>query len=433
MIKIIPIKGEIDNEIKAPPSKGHTLRALFVASLADGKTILKNPLLAEDQHYAIRALKKFGIGFSIKNNKVEVSGSGGNLKLPDEKIFIGNSGLCARFFSSFAALAPDGKIIIDGVKRMRDGRPIQDLINALQQLGVKIRSISGNGCLPIEIAGKSFLGGRTKLKGGISSQYFSSILISAPYGKKNTTIECSGKISSRPYIDITQQMMEDFGVKMINTKYKKFFIKNNQRYRARTYQIEGDYTNSSYFMAATAICGGKIRIGNLRSDSAQGDKIFPELLKKMGCQVKKGKQEIEIKCMGKLKPIKKIDMNFYPDLVPTLAVVSAFIKGKTEIYNIGHLRFKECDRLMAMATELRKIGVKVKEKKGGLVIEGDPQKIRGAAIDCYNDHRIAMAFSVVGLKTPDIIIKNEECVKKSFTDFYRTFKKIGGKYKYVKT
>ena len=428
MIKILPLKKSISAEISAPPSKAHSLRAFFIAGLAQGKSILKNPLLAEDQIYALRALKEFGIKSEIKKDKVIIIGTGGHLQLPKETINVGNSGVTARFLASFASLAPKGKIIIDGNKRMREGRPIQDLIGALNQLGVKIRSIKNNGCLPFEIEAQTFEGGKTKLKGEISSQYFSSILISAPYAKKDTSIECLGEMSSRPYIDITLQMMADFGVKVKRTQYKKFFVKAGQKYQARELTLEGDWTNVSYFLAAAAICSGRIKIKNLRLDSVQGDKIFADLLKKMGCRVIKKQNEIELISRGNLKSIKKINMNSYPDLVPSLAIVSAFAKGKTEIAQIGHLRFKECDRIKALANELKKIGVKVKEKKDGLVIETDFKKLHQGEIECYHDHRIAMAFSVAGLKIPGIIIKDERCVQKSFVDFYQVFKKIGGKY-----
>ena len=428
MIEIIPFTHKINADIKAPSSKGHTLRAFFIAALAKGESIIKEPLFAEDQTYAIKSLENFGICFETKKEKLIIKGTGGKLELPRKNIFIGNSGVTARFLASFAALSPKGKIIIDGVKRMRTGRPIQDLLNSLARLGVKIKSIPGTGCLPVEIEGDSFNGGKSRLKGSISSQYFSSILISSPYAKQNTTIECIGKMSSKPYIDITIKMMKDFGVRVKNYNYKKFFVKAGQKYIAREYKIEGDYTNASYFFTAAAVCKGKIKIRNLKLDSAQGDKVFLDILKKMGCKIKKEKEKITVISNGNLKPI-KIDMNSYPDLVPTLAVLCAFIKGKSEILNIYHLRFKECDRLKAVANELRKAGVNIKEGKDRLIINGNPDKLHSAQIECYNDHRMAMAFSILGLKVPGIVIKDEKCVRKSFVDFYEVFKEIGGRYK----
>lgn len=424
MIEIIPGRDKINGVIKAPPSKGHTLRAFFIAALAKGRTVLGDPLLAEDQMYALKALKKFGVHSEIKKDKVIIIGTGGKLKLPKSAIFIGNSGVSARFLASFAPLAPSGKIIIDGDARMRTSRPIQDLIGALSQLGIKIKSISGNGCLPIAIEGGGLAGGKAKLKGEISSQYFSSILISAPYGKKDTVIECLGAMSSRPYIDITQAMMRDFGVEMENAGYKKFFVKARQKYKARKYQIEGDWTNASYFFAMAAVGGGKISVKNLKLNSSQGDKIFIDLLTKMGCRIKSQARVIEVAGAVNLKPI-KINMNSYPDLVPTLAVVAAFAKGKSHIHHIAHLRFKECDRIKAVVTELKKIGVKVQEKKDGLIIDGHPAKLHGARIECYKDHRMAMAFAAAGTRIPGVIIKQPAVVAKSFPGFWDALRQLG--------
>lgn len=431
MIEIIPLKEEIDAAITAPPSKSHTLRSFFIAALAQGTTKIKNPLIAEDQLYAIAALEKFGVGVKIQNKKQEITitGAAGKLKLPSAPVFIGNSGVTARFLAAFAGLAPPGKIIIDGDQRMRKGRPIQDLLHGLAQLGVEIKSIYGNNCLPIEAQGGTFIGGTAKLKGSISSQYFSSILISAPCAQKDVRIKCIGRMSSRPYIDITIDMMRDFGVKAQNDNYKTLFVGKGQKYIGRTYKIEGDYSNASYFFAAAAICGKRIRIKNLKKHSKQGDKIFPDILQKMGCKVKKKVEEIELIKTGRDLRAVSMDMNSYPDLVPTLAVVAAFAKGTTELYNIAHLRFKECDRLKAVANELKKIGVEVKQGKDRLIIKGQPDRLHKAYIDCYNDHRMAMAFSIAGLKIPGIIIKDEKCVRKSFVDFYKVFRKIGGRYK----
>jgi len=226
-------------------------------------------------------------------------------------------------------------------------------------------------------------------------------------------------------------MMADFGVLTKHSQYKKFFVKTPQKYHSRNLTLEGDWTNVSYFLAATAICSGRIKVKNLRLDSVQGDKIFADLLKKMGCQLIKKQNQVELISKGNLKSIKRIDMNSYPDLAPTLAVISAFAQGQTEIYHIAHLRFKECDRIKALVKELKKIGVEVKERKDGLVIKPNKDNLHGGVIDCYNDHRMAMAFSIAGLKIPGIIIKNEKCVKKSFVDFYQVFKKIGGNYKFL--
>jgi len=424
MIKLVPLKKEIEAEVEAPPSKAHSLRAFFVGALAENETLINNPLLAEDQKYAIDAMSKFGADFEIKKDKVEIRGTGGKLKTPAEKVFIGNSGVTARFLASFASLMKKGEVLIDGTERMRTGRPIKDLLVALNQLGVEIESISKNGLLPIRVKGGGIKGGTAELSGKVSSQYFSSLLISAPYADKDVKIKCIGNISSKPYINITLDVMDDFGVKAENRDFKEFYIKSGQRYKGRSYRIEGDYSNASYFLALPAMFGGKMKVSNLKLNSSQGDKIFPDILEKMNCDVLKKEKAIEIKRNKKLQPI-EIDMNPYPDLVPTLAVVASFAAGETRIKNIGQLRFKECDRISAVATELGKVGVETEEKEAELIVKGNPNGIHGAEIDCYNDHRIAMAFSILGVKLEGVIIKNEKCVKKSFVDFYDVLKEVG--------
>ena len=427
MIEILPLTDQVQAKITAPPSKSHTLRALFTAALAEGETILKNPLLAQDQIYAIKALEKFGAKFEIKENEVRVQGTGKNLKLPEETVFIGNSGVSARFLIGVAALCPPGKIIIDGSERMRESRPIQDLLDAFENLGVRSRTTLKKGCPPVEVEGGSFLGGKTELKGNISSQYFSSILISAPYAQQDTYIKPVGELSSVPYIDVTIDVMKEFGVEVENNNYQEFLIKAGQRYQGIAYNIEGDYSNSSYFLLACAICGGEIEIENLKIDSSQGDKFFLEILERIGCQVKKTEDKVVLTSDGNLKPI-KIDMNACPDLVPSLAVILPFLNGQSEIYNISQLRFKESDRIKAVVTELKKAGADIEEKEDGLIVQGGSQ-LHGAEIECYNDHRIAMAFSALGLKVPGMIIRDEKCVEKSFVNFYEVFQKIGGQIK----
>ncbi len=415
-IEIKPVRN-LDAQVAAPPSKGHTLRALFISALAEGKSVLKGALIAEDQKYAISALRQFGAGIEVSGDDVAVEGTAGKLRLPEETVFVGNSGLTIRFLATFAALAPEGKIIIDGNERMRAGRPTQDLLDALPALGIKARSLNSNGCPPFEIIGGSFLGGKTRLKGDLSSQYFSSILISAPYAKKDVEIECIGEMSSKPYIDMTQDAMRAFGVEMRNDNYKAFSVEAGQRYRAGDYKIEGDYSSAAFLFAAAAVSGGKVSVGNLKIDSAQGDKIFADLLQKMGCSVKKGKEAITVEGTSALKPI-TFDMNSYPDIVPPLAVVAACAKGKSEFTNIAHLRYKESDRLKALENELKKIGIDATATKDSLIVNGAPEKLHGAEIECYNDHRIAMSFAVLGLKVKGIVIKDEKCVAKSFPGFF---------------
>ncbi len=422
-MKEIKLVKELDATVEAPPSKAHTLRALFIAALANGKSVIKNPLIAEDQEYAIKALKKFGTSVETKDNLIEIIGTGGKPKLPDKDVFVGNSGVTMRFLATFAALAPEGKVILDGTERMRKGRPIQDLLDALKKIGVEAVSIKNNGCPPIEIKTGGIKGGITSLKGSKSSQYFSSLLISAPYAKGDVTIKILGEISSKPYIDVTINVMEEFGVEVENKNYEEFFVKSGQRYEAREYSVEGDFSNAAYFFAAAAVTGGRVRVVNVNPDSAQGDRFFVDCLDEMGCDIREGKNWIEVKG-NKLKPIKR-DMNDYPDIVQPLAVVAAFAEGKSEFTNIAHLRYKECDRLKAPVTELKKMGINAIDAEDSLIVEGGHQ-MHGAEIDTYNDHRMAMSFAIAGLKIPGIKIKNPEVVNKSFPEFWGRLESLYG-------
>jgi 3-phosphoshikimate 1-carboxyvinyltransferase len=417
MIEIKPIEKRFDLVLDAPPSKAYTLRALFIAALADGKSIIRKPLIAEDQEYAINALRQFGIEIEVKDDSVVIHGTNGTLKTPEEEVFIGNSGVTARLLATFVGIC-DGKITINGTERMQSGRPMQDLLDALEPLGINAHSVKDNGCPPIVIEGGNFIGGTTKLKGDKSSQYFSSILVSAPYAKNDITIECIGDMSSKPYIDMTLDSMKEFGAIAENNDYKEFTVKSNQKYKAREYTVEGDYSNAAYFFAAAAITKSKVTVKNLKIDSAQGDKFFVDCLEEMGCKVVKGNDSITVEG-AELKAIRK-DMNNFPDIVQPLSVVAAFAKGKSEFTNIGHLKFKECDRLKAPATELKKMGINAVDTDDSLVVEGGVP--HGAKIDTYNDHRMAMSFAIAGLKVPGIIIKNPENVKKSFPDFFERLK-----------
>lgn len=414
-MNITPIE-HLDAEIIAPPSKAHSLRALFVSALAEGTSVIKNPLLADDQKHAIAALQKMGADISIEENAVVVKGTSG--KLHGGSVFIGGSGMTARALASIAALA-DSDVTIDGIERMRTGRPMQELLDGLKQLGVD--TTSNNGCVPVTIQGNSLVGGETSLDGSISSQYFSSILIAAPYAQKQVMIKAKTPISSKPYIDITIQLMKDFGVSVVNKNYSEFLI-SPQKYIGRDFQIEGDYSSASFFFAAAAITGGKVRVKNLRLDSAQGDREMLTLLEKMGCAVKRTAEYIEV--IGKDLVGIVQDMNDYPDIVIPLAVVAAYAKGTTKLTNIGHLRYKESDRLEAPAIELRKMGISVDITDDALYIHGGTPS--SAEIETYDDHRMAMSFAMAGLKTPGVVIKNPEVVTKSFPEFWDVFERLYG-------
>lgn len=416
MIEIKPLP-KCSARINIPGSKSYTHRALIAASLAEGVSFLTNALRSEDTIYTAQGLEKMGIKVTWENDGVRVEGKGGFLKKGEEEIYLGNSGTSIRFLTALAALR-EGQTYLDGSERMR-ARPMGELLRALTMLKVKAYAVKNNGCPPIVIESQGFAGGKVVIKGTESSQFLSALLLISPYGQKDMTIEVAGALASKPYIDMTREVMSAFGVK-VEGDFPFFFIPRGQRYLPQNYLIEGDASNASYFWAAAAITKGKVEVNNLRFDSAQGDLRFLDLLKRMGCQVTARQKGIEVQG-GPLKGI-KVDMNSMPDVVPTLAVVAAFAAGETTIYNIGHLRFKESDRLKAVATELNKMGIKVEEGPDWLkILGGQPH---GTEIETYQDHRLAMSFAMAGLAIPGVKIKGEECVAKSFPGFWEKLQEL---------
>lgn len=412
----------IDTELTAPPSKSQTHRAIFIASLAEGTSLIKNCLFSEDIIYTIDACSAFGPKIVRNDDKLQIKGKKCPLDNPRHDIYIGNSGTTMRFISSYSALMEDNKVQIFGNKRMNE-RPIGDLIRSLKDLGVNIYSINNNDSPPIVVEGGGIRGGKTNLSGGKSSQFLSSLLISCIKAKENVEIHTIGEIKSKPYIDLTLDTIRYFGGNIINEEYKKFIIPENQEYVSKEYNIEGDFSSASYFFGMAAVLGGKIKINNLNYNSSQGDKRFLDILEKMGCHIKYGANWIEVEG-NDLNGI-SVDMKDYPDLVPTLAVVSAFAKGQTYIQNVEHLRYKETDRIKALANELKRIGADVKELPDGLIISKG--KIKSTKINTYDDHRIAMSFTIAALKTGKLLIKDVECVSKSFPNFYEIIKDIIGR------
>lgn len=403
-------------KITAPPSKAHTLRALFIGALANGKTTLINPLLAEDQLHAMSTLKQLGADFTIKPNQIVINGTEGVLSVPKESLHVGNSGVTCRFLTPLAALPAEGTVTIDGDSAMRM-RPLAQLLNALKNLGVDAKSETG--CPPVTIPCGSFTGGHASIKGNISSQYLSSLLISAPYAKKDVFITVEGPLKSRPYVEITLEMMRKFGAD-ISEENGTYKVKSGQHYQGQTYSIEGDYSNASYFMAAAAITGKQITVDNLSAESLQGDRAILNLLQQCECSIAQTAKSVTV-TGNSLKAI-EVNMSDTPDLVPTMAIIAAFSKGTSRFTGIEHLRFKETDRLQAILNELSKMGIRCSIDKEDLIIAGGAPK--PAAINTYRDHRIAMAFSIAQLVVPKTEILDPSCVNKSFPNFFEELKSL---------
>lgn len=414
---------KVDGEVWVSGSKSYTNRAILIGALAEGETSLEHALLSEDTNYLAEAVQRYGrarVMIDTPHDKVTIDREAGEMVAPTGPVFMGNAGTPIRILTSFAGLAT-GTSLITGDDRMQQ-RPIQDLLDALGQLGVPAHAVNGTGCPPVEVAGPTLRGGSARIRGSISSQYTTSILLSAPYAEHDVELEITDDLTSKPYVDMTLAIMKSFGVEVERDGYRWFRVRAGQRYKARTYRVEPDASNMSYFLAAAAILGGRIRIPGIDATSAQGDVRFLEVLDRMGCAVDSGHGFVEL-YGGALRGI-EVDMNLMPDLVPTLAVVAAYAEGSTRITNIANLRIKECDRIAAVETELRKMGVRAESTRDSLTVFGGHPV--GAEIDTYDDHRIAMSFAVAGLRTPGVVIRNPGCVAKSFPTFWQSFEGLRG-------
>ena len=415
MIEIRPSQQPINATVMVPGSKSYTNRALLVAALAEGHSRLTGALFSDDTHYMCEALRRLGvqIGADAEACEFEVVGNGGKIPVDHAELYIGNAGTAARSLVSYVALG-NGEFVIDGDAPMRRSRPISDLLHALTQLDVDVRSKFDNDFLPLIVRADGLKGGKTRLDASKSSQFLTSLMLVAPYAEKGIAIEVVGEMKT-PYIDITISVMKAFGVEVDHEHYKSFHIKGQQGYQSREYAIEPDASSASYFFAAAAITGGHVRVPNLNTDSAQGDVQFVNVLAQMGCQVKRCSDAIEVIGPDRLNGI-DLDMKAISDTSLTLAAIAPFATSPVTIRNIEHTRHQETDRIHAMVTELRKLGVTVVERQDG--VEISPSKITPTEIETYKDHRVAMSFSLIGLKTPGIRIKDPGCVNKTFPTFF---------------
>ena len=414
MIEIKPQK--ISNcEVSVPGSKSYTHRILIASALSDGICRIDNALDSEDTKITIGALKQMGITINSNDNRFIVHGTNGEFRQTSGPLFLGNSGTSMRLLTALASLGK-GRYVLTGTERMKE-RPIQDLLDALIQMGVSAHSVNNNGCPPVAIKGGGVKGGRININCETSSQYLSAVLLTAPFTEQNLEINVIKGPVSKPYIDMTINVMKKFGIEIVRDDYSYFKVQQGQKYRAGSYYVEPDCSQAGYFWGAAAITGACIKVKGITKDTHQGDIHFTRLLEEMGCNVLHEKDGISV-TGGSLSGI-EADMSDMPDMVPTLAVVSAFAKGTTIIKNVKHLKVKESDRLASVANELLKMGIESSITDTGLVINGG--KPHGAEISTYKDHRIAMSFAIAGLKVPGVFVKDEKCVEKSFPKFWNVF------------
>ena len=403
--------------VRVPGSKSLTQRALVIAALARDNSFISNPLISEDTNYLMEGLRILGAQIVSVSGGLYVNGTAGKLANTNRQIFLGNNGTALRFLTALVCLG-QGQYILTGEKRLRE-RPVGALAEALKKMGAHITCTSD--CPPVTINANGLAGGKISLRDVESSQYVSALLLCAPYTRQGIELTLRGRVSSVPYIDLTVAAMREFGIKIEKEK-NKYTVKRQNSYQGREYRVEGDASSASYFFLAAALLQRPIRVMGISRKSCQGDIHLLEILEKLGCHIEAREDWVEVTGNNLTEGDFIFDLNDMPDMVPTLAVLAAFRRGKTTITNVEHLRIKESDRLAAMAAELKRAGIKAEETAGGLIITGG--KMKPAKIQTYNDHRIAMSFAVAALAVTGIEITDKKCVDKSFPEFWEELGKI---------
>lgn len=412
----------VDGAINLPGSKSVSNRALLLAALACGKTVLTNLLDSDDVRHMLNALSALGINYTLSADRTrcDITGNGGALRAPGVlELFLGNAGTAMRPLAAALCLG-ENEIVLTGEPRMKE-RPIGHLVDALRQGGANIDYLEQENYPPLRLRG-GFTGGDVEVDGSVSSQFLTALLMTAPLAPKDTIIHVKGELVSKPYIDITLNLMKTFGVEIANHHYQQFVVKGGQQYQSPgRYLVEGDASSASYFLAAGAIKGGTVKVTGIGRNSMQGDIRFADVLEKMGATITWGDDFIAC-TRGELHAI-DMDMNHIPDAAMTIATTALFAKGTTTLRNIYNWRVKETDRLFAMATELRKVGAEVEEGHDYIRIT-PPAKLHHADIGTYNDHRMAMCFSLVALSDTPVTILDPKCTAKTFPDYFEQLARI---------
>lgn len=422
-IEIKPLTQPVNASVQIPGSKSYTNRALAVAALAEGESHLSGALFSDDTKYMAAALN--AVGVPVRQDAAactfDVSGQGGKIADVDTEVFIGNAGTAARFLTAMLCLG-NGRYRIDGVPRMRE-RPMADLVSALRKLGARVEEHGAPGCFPLTVSGRGRRQGgiSVSLPGNASSQFISGLVLSGPYFGGDVEVRVDGELVSKPYLDLTQAVMRDFGVELVNHDYTRFTIAAGQKYKATNYAIEPDASAASYFFAAAAITGGTVTVEGLGSRSHQGDLDIVHILGKMGARVEQEPNRTTVTGTGVLKGI-EVDMKNLSDVAQTLAVVAPFAEGPVRITGIGFIRKKETDRVGFVVRELQKLGIDAIEEEDGYTVK--PGVPKPGKVETYDDHRMAMSFALLGLRHPGIEILNPSCTSKTFPHYFEVLETL---------
>ncbi|WP_346993798.1 3-phosphoshikimate 1-carboxyvinyltransferase [Alteromonas gracilis] len=414
---------KVSGEVNVPGSKSLSNRALLLAALAEGQTELTNLLDSDDISHMLNALTKLGVSYELNEDKTRcvVQGNNGAFDVSEPlELFLGNAGTAMRPLCAALAVS-NVDTVLTGEPRMEE-RPIGDLVDALREANADITYLKNDGFPPLQIKGKTLSGGEMSVDGSVSSQFLTALLMAAPLFTGDVVIRIKGELVSKPYIDITLDTMAKFGVSVDNDNYQTFTISGDAKYVAPgKFMVEGDASSASYFLAAGAIKGGTVRVTGIGQNSIQGDIRFADVLEAMGAKVEWHDEYVEV-TGAPLKGV-NMDMNHIPDAAMTIATTALFAEGPTTITNIYNWRVKETDRLNAMATELQKLGAKVEEGHDYITVWPTDQ-LKHAEIDTYNDHRIAMCFSLVALSDTLVTINDPGCTRKTFPDYFTRFKTL---------
>lgn len=420
MYAVRPLEKPFSATVRVPGSKSHTHRMLIAAALAEGPSTLENALDSEDTRLTAAALAKMGVALRSEGGLVRVEGCHGRLKPCGVEINLGNSGTSMRLLAAVAALGRSPYRLTGGARMQQ--RPLGDLLASLTQMGVAARSTAGTGCPPVEICGPPMHGGGITVNCRWSSQYLSALMLIAPLVPGGLVIDVVGGPVSRPYVDITADVMGRFGIDLDRRAYNRFSVRAGQTYRGGSHRVPPDASQAGYFWAAAALTGSRVTLSGFGSESKQGDLRFLDLLAAMGCRVLREVSGITV--VGGLLRAVDADMSDMPDVAPTLAVVAAFADGVTRLRGVGHLAIKESDRLSAVIDGLRRMGIAARHTGEDMVIDGG--RPTGATIEACGDHRIAMSFALAGLRVPGVVIDDPECVAKSFPGFWQVFESLYG-------
>jgi 3-phosphoshikimate 1-carboxyvinyltransferase len=416
-LEIVPTGRPVLAHVRPPGSKSLTNRALVCAALARGRSTLRGALDSDDTRVMVDSLRRLGIAVEASDSgrTLFVEGTSGRVPALEADLFIGNSGTTVRFLTALATLG-SGSFRLDGVPRMRE-RPLGDLAAALRSLGADVRCESPGDCPPVVVHANGLAGGEADVRGDISSQFLSALLMATPCAKAPTLLRVAGDLVSKPYVRMTLRLMEDFGATIEAPDELSSFLVAPSGYQATDYAIEPDASAASYFWAAAAITGGEVTVEGLSRDALQGDVAFVDCLEAMGCRTAWGPDRVTVSgpAVSGLRGA-RLDMNAISDTVQTLAAVALFADGPTEVTGVAHNRHKETDRIRDLATELRRLGATIEEREDGLRIE--PRPITPCVVETYDDHRMAMSLALVGLRVPGVRIANPGCTAKTYPGYF---------------